>query len=71
MSIAVGTIAFCLTVPLVLVVGGVVFGSLGLLDGEGLLPTGFAVLFLVGILGGLTAGTFAGIKYYRHMEKPR
>jgi hypothetical protein len=71
LSIAVGTIAFCLTVPIVLVLGGMLFGALGWLDGEGLIPTGFAVLFLVGILGGLTVGTFAGIKYYRHMEKSR
>ena len=33
MSVAVAIIAFCLTVPIVLVLGGMLFGSLGLLHG--------------------------------------
>lgn len=69
MSNAVGTLAFCVTVPLVLVVGGIPFGALGWLDGEGLIPTGFAVLSLVAILLGLMVGILAGVKYYQRMEK--
>lgn len=69
MSLAVGTIAFCLTVPVVLVLGGMVFGALGWLDGQGLIPTGFAVLFLVAILAGLAVGVLAGRRYYRYLEK--
>lgn len=69
MSIAVGTMAFCLTVPLVLIVSGILMGSLGLLDGEGLIPPGFAVLFLISIAVGLTAAIFSGRKYYRYIEK--
>lgn len=68
MSIAVGTIAFCLTVPLVLIIGGILMGWLGLLEGEGLIPTGFAVLFLISISVGLIVGVLVGIKYYRYME---
>ena len=68
MSIAIGTISFCLTVPVILLLGGMLFGSLGWLDGEGLLPAGFAVLFFVAILIGLTGGVFAGIRYYRDLE---
>jgi hypothetical protein len=69
MSIAVGTMAFCLTVPAVLVLGGIVFGYLGWLDGAGLVPTGFAILFLISLLIGLIVGIFAAIKYYQHIEK--
>jgi hypothetical protein len=68
MSVAVGTIAFCLTVPIVLVLGGMLFGSLGLLDGEGLIPAGFAILFLVAILVGPAIGILVGIKYFRYIE---
>ena len=71
MSIAVGTIAFCLTVPILLVLGGMLFGWLGLLDGEGLIPAGFAVLFLIAILVGLSVGVFVGIKYYGYIEKSK
>jgi hypothetical protein len=68
MSVAVGTIAFCLTVPIVLVLGGMLFGWFGLLDGEGLIPAGFAILFLIAILVGLAIGILVGIKYYRYVE---
>jgi hypothetical protein len=71
MSIAVGAIAFCLTVLLVLVLGGILMGRVGLLDGEGLIPTGTAVLFLIAILMGLLAGIVAGIKYYWYTEKTK
>lgn len=68
MSIAVGTMAFCLTVPLLLIAGGILMGWLGLLEGDGLIPPGFAVLFLISILVGLVVAIFAGRKYYRYVE---
>jgi hypothetical protein len=71
MSIAVGTIAFCLTVPIVLVLGGMLFGALGWLDGGGLIPPGFAILFSVAILAGLMVGVITGRKYYPYMEKSK
>ena len=69
MSVAVGTIAFCLTVPIVLVVGGMLFGALGWLDGEGLIPPGFAVLFLIAVVVGLMIGVLVGRKYFQYIEK--
>ena len=68
MSIAVGTIVFCLTVPIVLVLGSILFGAFGWLDGGGLIPTGFAVLFVFSVLMGLTVAILTGRKYYRHLK---
>lgn len=68
MSIAVGTIAFCLTVPVLSILGGILMSRLGLLDGGGLIPTGLAVLFLISISIGLIVGVLVEIKYYRYME---
>lgn len=69
MSIAVGAIAFCLTDLVVLVVVGILMSWLGLLEGEGLITTGSAVLFLISSLVGLIVGVFVGIKSDRYMEK--
>ena len=68
MSIAVGIIAFCVTVPIVLVLGGMLFSALGWLNGDGLIPTGFAVLFLIAIFVGVIVGIIVGIRYYRYMQ---
>jgi hypothetical protein len=67
LSIAVGAIAFGLTVPVVHLLGGILLGSLGLLEGDGLIPTGFAVLFLISTLVGLIVAAFVAIKYYHYL----
>ena len=68
-SIAVGTIAFCLTLLLVLILGAILLFQLLLVESGAFFPPEFVVLFLVSILLGSIVAGFVGTKYYRFLEK--
>lgn len=67
-SIIVGLMAFCVTLPLLLLVGGILLGPL---ESDVLLPPQLAVLFLVSVLVALVVGVSAGRKYYRYLEREK
>ena len=68
-SIAVGIMAFCLTLVTVLIVGGILLSPFLPKENPAFFPPEFAVLFLITTLGGLIVGIFVGTKYYRYLEK--
>jgi hypothetical protein len=67
-SVAIGILGFCLTMPLVILMGGILLGPL---EGHAFFSPRDATLFLTSILVGLTVAFFVGIKYYRYLEKSK
>ena len=66
-SITVGTMAFCLTVPTVMILGGILFAPW--LRSDSFFPTQLAVLIFVSIAAGVVMGVAVGTKYYRYTGK--
>jgi hypothetical protein len=66
-SIAVGSMAFCLTVPAAMFLGGILFRPW--LRSDVLFPPQLMILILVSIVAGIALGSFAGRKYYDHLGK--
>ncbi|HEU4744703.1 MAG TPA: hypothetical protein VFS61_05670 [Anaerolineales bacterium] len=63
-SIAIGIIGFCLTMPIVILSGGLLFGPP---EGHAFFSPRDAGLFLTSILVGLAVAVFVGIKYHLHL----
>ena len=66
-SIAVGIMAFCLTVPAAMLFGGILFRSS--LESDVLFPPHLVILISVSILVGIAVGILAGRKYYGYLGK--
>jgi uncharacterized membrane protein AbrB (regulator of aidB expression) len=66
-SIAVGAVAFCLTVPAAMLLGGILCRPW--LKNDVLFPPQLAILILVSIAAGIALGIAAGRKYYDHPGK--
>jgi len=58
--------AFLITLPLVLLVGGILLGPL---ESDVLVPPEVAIVVLISILVGLILAVFVEIKYYHYLEK--
>jgi hypothetical protein len=67
-STAVCIFAFCLTFPLVGLLGNILFNPQ---QGHAFFSPQEATLFLISFLMGLTVGIVAGIKYYRFLGKSK
>ena len=65
-SIAIGIVGFCLTMPMVFLVGGILLGPL---EGHAFFSTRDAVLFLISILVGLIVAVFVGKSYHSYLNK--
>ena len=63
-SIAIGIVGLCLTMPMVILLGGLLFG---LPEGHAFFSLRDAGLFLTSILVGLAVAGFVGIKYYLYL----
>jgi hypothetical protein len=70
-SIAVGAIAFCVTLPLVLILGAVLLFPFLPMESAAFFPPEFVVLFLTSTLVGIIVARFVGIQYYRYLGKRR
>jgi positive regulator of sigma E activity len=67
-SIIVGLMAFCVTLLLMLLLGGILLGPL---ESEVLFPPQLAVLFLISVFVGQVVAFIVGKKYYRYLERER
>ena len=67
-SIFVGIMAFCITLPILLLLGGILLGPS---DSEDLIPPELATLFLISIMLGLVVGVLVSVKYYRYLGKQK
>lgn len=65
-SLAVGAMAFLITFPVVLLLGGILLGPL---ERDVLMPAQVIVLLLISTLMGLIIAVFVGGKYYWYMGK--
>jgi hypothetical protein len=65
-SIAIGIVGFCLTVPMVILMGGILLGPL---EGHAFFSTRDAVLFLISLLVALIVAVFVGTRYYLYLER--
>ena len=65
-SIAIGIVGFCLTMPMVILMGGILLGPV---EGHAFFSKRDAVLFLISILLGLIVAGFVGTRYYRFLNK--
>ena len=65
-SVAIGIVGFCMTMPIVILLGGLLLGPL---EGHAFFSTRDAILFLISILLGLIVAVFVGIKYYLRLRK--
>ena len=65
-SFIVGLMAFCVTLLLMLLVGGILLGPF---ESDAFIPPQLLVLFLVSILVGWVVAVIAGRKYYLHIQR--
>ena len=67
-SVCMGIIAFCIALPLLLIMGASLLLPFFTVDGAAFFPPEFVVLLLISFLVAIIVAVLAGKKYYRHLE---